>query len=135
MNTNTQKLVFSKIQNQKLGLKKEKFGAIDDAIEQEQNSFIQDAGQLKQYMDNMSQYSMEIEDALRNVSIIASSFTESYSRLSEYYNLFDELNNRNAEFENLGIANRSADWTMLSDMFEDEIGRYNDVQNAIKNII
>lgn len=115
--------------------KQQRLGTIEDAIRGEQDAFTNDAVKIKAYMDDMSQLSMELEDALQGIASLGDTFLSKFNQLDQYYNGYDTLVEKEREFEEFGISPLSPDWMMVRDMFEDEVARYNDVYSLVKNIV
>jgi predicted alpha-1,6-mannanase (GH76 family) len=114
---------------------KQNLGAIEDAIRGEQEAFTNDAVQIKRYMDDMSLLAMELEDGFQRLASIGDTFLAKYNQIDDYYNAYDTLVEKQREFEEFGMSPVSPDWMMVRDMFEDEVGRYNDLEPLVRSIV
>lgn len=123
-----------KLKSERLA-KKENLGAISDLIREEQMLFNDEAGKLKLFMDEMSELTTEIEDALRTIEPIVETFISKFEEIRDMYNLFDDLLQRSDDLAEYGLETNSPDWEMVVDMFESEVNRYEDTKISISGLI
>jgi hypothetical protein len=123
-----------KLKSERLA-KKENLGAISDLIREEQMLFNDEAGKLKLFMDEMSELTTEIEDALRIIQPLAETFMSKFEEIRDMYNMFDDLLQRSDDLAEYGLETSSPDWEMVVDMFDSEVNRYEDTKISISGLI
>ena len=112
---------------------KEKLGAIEDAIKESKDKFLSDAGNVKGYMDEMSLLATDIEDVLEDLRNLSQKFSSKFDKLGENFDSFQDLKVESEYLEEYGV-NIGGDWMMLSDLFEDEVSRYDEINSILKGL-
>jgi ABC-type transporter Mla subunit MlaD len=118
MNTKTQKLVFSKMTNQKLG-------AIEDAIQQAKQDLADKGAELLNLKDTLKDRSENIRDQAKSLS---EDLLNSMMEVGGQWNdRLDEFNQLASELENLGI-----DYNINIDAISND---YLEIYDAADNLI
>lgn len=105
MNTKTQKLVFSKISKQNLGL-------IEDAINVSKDQFASDVNELSSYNTELSQL---INDIYNQIESLKPQLENLLSEKSKYNDLYYKLEDQETELSEFGID--TGNWNNVKDDF------------------
>lgn len=105
MNTKTQKLVFSKISKQNLGL-------IEDAINVSKDQFTSDVNELSSYNTELSQL---INDIYNQIESLKPQLENLLSEKSKYNDLYYKLEDQETELSEFGID--TGNWNNVKDDF------------------
>jgi hypothetical protein len=123
MNTKTQKLVFSKISKQNLGL-------IEDAINVSKDQFTSDVNELSSYNTELSQL---INDIYNQIESLKPQLENLLSEKSKYNDLYYKLEDQEVELSEFGI-----DFGMSGNVWgtlKDDFGYTIDAANYLKETL
>lgn len=130
----TENLVFANLQ--KFKNKKQNFGAIEDAIDQEQSSFIDKIMPLSRYLTDLDVATQDLNDDLEYFKTKLETYNNLYSEISDWKSKYDEFTSIADELSQYAYNETKYawvnQWDNVTSRFDETINFANDINQQLK---